>query len=222
MGVSGTLALPPEMTVPRLPRALVVLCVVFAFRGALLAQQALFAASLTVAACPVSVNGGLGSTKVSGLEACTGPAATFAALVGVLGTLAVAVPLLVLFRRLDRRRRNGQPLSTRTAPRAAGVFGYLLCLAAIAEAASGAVVMSVLDHGEAAHAVRLGVPLVVLVGVGILAVAAAYPSLRSTSHVFVVDLLGHDIGHVELMQKAVLVKLTLGVALISATHLVLG
>ncbi|MBI2706233.1 MAG: hypothetical protein HYX32_13210 [Actinobacteria bacterium] len=204
-----------------LPVWAVLLCVVLAFRAALLVQQAVVFASLRAAGCPeVSVTTGL-STTVTGFDGCDGAAAAIAAVIGVFGALLVAVPLLVWFRRLDARR-DGVLLPFSTRQRAAGTLAYLLALAAVAESVAGSVVLTMLGRGEGAEAVSRGVPLLALVGAGLAVIALAYPTLRSTARLFVVDLVGHDPEHVGLMQKAVIVKLTLGVVVIAATRVVLG
>lgn len=208
---------------PRLSPVVVLACLVLAFRGALLMQQGIFFGGLKASTCPepTFVLSGI-SPKVIGLDACTGSPALTSALVGIFGALLLAVPLLFVFRFLEQRRADGMPFPRHRVLRSFAVFVYLLTLAMIAEVIAGSVVMSLFGHGEADAAIRHGAPVAVLVLSGLIIAALVYPLLRSTSHLFVVDLLGHHADHVPVMQKAVLFKLTAGVALLSLTRFVLG
>ncbi|MCC7075610.1 MAG: hypothetical protein IT198_00650 [Acidimicrobiia bacterium] len=193
--------------------ALLVVCAVLAFKGALTFQQlGAFVAMKAVGCADASLHIGFGpgSPQARGMESCTDTQIYVAASIGLVAGLALAVPLLVAF--ASGRGPRRRPLA---------LFLYLLAVGSLAEVLSGTVVFGVFGRFEAAELIAAGVPAWTIVAGGVaIGLALARPVHVTAPQL--ADLAGRPAHHRHIFQKAVWFKLTFGVAILSTMRVVLS
>lgn len=198
---------PKSISPFRRRRILLLIVVIAALKTALLTQQLAMYATMRVTGCPdprYELTFGPGGGHVYGLENCSPTAAIATGFVGSFIGLVIALPVILLFIR-DRHPRN----------RVISAYLYLLAIGALAEVLAETIVFAGLGKEEAGILISHGVPRLALMSVGLAGLALAVHPIAKTTPYFATELLGHDEKHAHIFQKAIWLKLTVGVGVMA-------
>ncbi len=188
---------------------MVVILALLAFRVALLLQQVVFYIIMLLVGCTDATFvfgfvGGLGGPHASGVDSCSSTGSIIASTVAIFIGFLIAIPILVVFMRGWAPKRK-----------LAGGFLYLFAIGLIAETLASAIIFTIAGQYESAVLVQEGVPAWVLVLSGLAIAAVMIIPIRRTTPYFAVDVLGHDPEHTKTMEKAIWLKLSVGVVIIA-------